>query len=182
MFPSAGQLQGWGQGHLQDELQPRCRRRRRGRGWGRCRPRRGRCRGWCRLRRGRGRGRCRRPLGIKLLLFLKFKTLFVTWGNVGVGVEGSRGSGRELLDSCRGSFFTKVFKPPFFTLFYLQALECRDGFIIPVLKPFLVSLVFFIPAGAVAAEKWSAGAVAARKWSAGAVAAWKNMELVNKTN
>ena len=37
--------------------------------------------------------------------------MFFTWGNVGVGVEGSRGSSRELLDSCGGSFFTKVLNP-----------------------------------------------------------------------
>ena len=78
-----------------------------------------------------------------MLLFLKFKTLFVTWGNVGVGVEGSRGSGRELLDSCRGSFFTKVFKP----CFYLQALQCRGGFIIPVFNPFFVSPFFYTCGG-----------------------------------
>ena len=82
-----------------------------------------------------------------MLLFLKFKTLFVTWGNVGVGVEGSRGSGRELLNSCRGSFFTKVFKPPFLPCFYLQALQCRGGFIIPVFNPFFVSHFFYTCGG-----------------------------------
>ena len=78
--------------------------------------------------------------------------MFFTWGNVGVGVEGSRGSGRELLDSCGESFFTEVLNP---------GLTCEGCVFTPFLFCFLA--LFSIPAGAVAAEKWSAGAVAARK-------------------